>query len=209
MSQSTLPKQTISVGSRQQLIDLNGETVNFDLTFTATSKNGAPFDIVVVDQTTLDNTPDLEFKHANGTISGNLLADKNVYQNYFLCIKAEQPCEVDITIDKKDIRPNLEQQQMVTPPPPLAPPQKPRGTNWKMVFMVLLILGGGAYLYYLYMNKNKEENLGEPTLAKIPSPIPVAPTIPIMLSPPVPVSNLGYKKANESLMARLNSLPLK
>jgi hypothetical protein len=100
-------KKTVMVTNRQQLIDLNGEMINFDLTFTATSKNKEPFDILVVDQTTLDNNPKLEYKRANGVISANIISDKNVYQNYFLCIKADNPCEVDVVIEKKEISPNL------------------------------------------------------------------------------------------------------
>ena len=110
-------KKTISVNQRHQLIDLNGDTTNFDLTFTATAQNGEEFEIVVVDQTTLDNNPQLEFRKATGTISGNIISDKNVYQNYFLCIKAEKPCNVDVFIDKKEIAPNSANVQAGQPVP--------------------------------------------------------------------------------------------
>lgn len=95
--------KTYSLTPMKQLIDLNGDITNFDLTFTATTKDGSPFDLLVVDQTTLDSNPSLEYKKAQGTISGNIISDKGVYQNYFLLIKSETPCECDVSIDLKEI----------------------------------------------------------------------------------------------------------
>ena len=104
--------KTVNATSRQQLVDLNGETTNFDLTFTAKSTTGSEFDVLVVDQATLDSNPTLDFKRTNGgTISGNIVSDKDTYQNYFLCIKAENPTEVNITINKREIPPNQTHQQ--------------------------------------------------------------------------------------------------
>ena len=98
---------TYNLDNHKQLIDLNGDTVNFDITFTVTaSEENASFDVLVVDQTTLDNNPSLEYKKAKGIISGNLISDKNVYQNYFLILKADTPCNVTVEIDKKEIEPN-------------------------------------------------------------------------------------------------------
>ena len=98
--------------SRQQLVDLNGETTNFDLTFTAKSTTGSEFDVLVVDQATLDSNPTLDFKRTNGgTISGNIVSDKDTYQNYFLCIKADNPTEINVTINKREIPPNQTHQQ--------------------------------------------------------------------------------------------------
>ena len=125
-------------------MDLNGDSKNFDLTFTCTSKDGAPFEVLVVDQATLDSTPTLQYKKANGTISGNIVADKNVYQNYFLVLKADKPCEVTVKTIKKDIQPKVPPQNqrpvMQAPPPsrppPLKPPQKPSSSKWKMLFNI-------------------------------------------------------------------------
>lgn len=104
--------KTVNATSRQQLVDLNGETTNFDLTFTAKSTTGSEFDVLVVDQTTLDSNPTLDFKRTNGgTISGNIVSDKDTYQNYFLCIKSDNPTEVNVAINKREIPPNQTRQQ--------------------------------------------------------------------------------------------------
>jgi len=99
--------KTVNATSRQQLVDLNEDTTNFDLTFTASATNGSDFDVLVVDQATLDSNPALEFKRTSGgSISGNIVSDKDTYQNYFLCIKADHPTEVNIAINKREIPPN-------------------------------------------------------------------------------------------------------
>lgn len=159
-----------SLTNRQQLVDLNGEMTNFNLTFTVTSKKNESFDVLVVDQTTLDNQPKLDFKRANGTISGNIIADKNVYQNYFLCLKADKPCDVDVTIDLKEVPPQPQQppqqqiQQSDSIPTGQAKPQqlvkanKSEGINWKFILIVIIVVGGGALLWYMYNRKETKNN---------------------------------------------------
>ena len=71
-------RKTYSVSNVKQLIDLNGSSTNFDISFKVTSRNKEPFHMLVVDQTTLDNNPNLQYKHVEGgEISGNLKNDKN------------------------------------------------------------------------------------------------------------------------------------
>ena len=148
-----MSQKTYTVNRHRQLVDLNGDSKNFDLTFTCTSKDGAPFEILVVDQATLDSTPTLQYKKANGTISGNIVADKNVYQNYFLVLKADKPCQVTVKTIKKEIKPNLPartntQVPRMQRPPSLKPPARPKKSNWKIIAIAVIVLGGGALLYY-------------------------------------------------------------
>jgi hypothetical protein len=189
-------KKTVSVGPRQQLVDLNGDVTNFDLNFTATSRGGEPFDVLVVDQTTLDNNANLEFKRAEGTISGNLVSDKNVYQNYFLCVKAEKPCEVDVMIETKEVAPT---KSILNTTPPRAP-QKPPENNMKTIVIVLLVIGGCVLAYYFYTRKSAAPSgtpvVGSATLNPIgPISTPTPPLVP-------------FGKANSSLLERLNRLPM-
>lgn len=92
----------------KQLIDINGDATNFDATFTAISKDGTEFDVLVIDQTTLDNTEELEYKKAEGgKMGGRIVADKNVYQNHFLILKSDKPCDVEVEITKQEIQPKV------------------------------------------------------------------------------------------------------
>jgi hypothetical protein len=68
------------------------------------SRDNSPFDISVVDQDTLDNNSELKYRNVtNGSISGQLKQDKNVYQNHFLILKADSPCECDVEIEKTEL----------------------------------------------------------------------------------------------------------
>jgi hypothetical protein len=125
--------------------------------------DNSPFDVVVVDQTTLDNNNNLEFKRATGTISGNIVSDNNVYQNYFLCLKSENSCQIEILIDKKEIQPRSPQIPQL---PQLQQSQLQQSqlqqsqfankseslekTNWKMIYIAIVVIVGAGILYYLY-----------------------------------------------------------
>ncbi len=212
-----MSQKTYKVHSQRQLVDLNGDSKNFDLTFTCTSKDGAPFDVLVVDQTTLDSTPTLQYKRANGTISGNIVADKDVYQNYFLVLKSDKPCEVTVKTVKKEIQPNLPTQRPVLPSaavqkqrPPIKPPTKPGRSNWKIIAITVLVLGGGALLYYFYtQNKNKKQSsLDTLSTSVVPSVVPsvVLPVVPPVSSvvPSSPASSISPSPGG--LLDRLKSL---
>ena len=165
-------RQTHQVGKIKKLIDLNGDTTNFDITFRVSSKNKEPFDILVVDQTTLDNNPSLEYKKVeNGAISGNVVQDKNVYQNYFIILKSENPCDCDVEIVKKEIPkappPPQAMQQMA--PSPLKNSGGKKSENGFSMVKILFILGAIAVLgvaFYLYSKKSNEKPDPKPTVAK-------------------------------------------
>ena len=184
--------KTYNVTSTRQLVDLNGDSKNFDLTFTCTSKDRAPFEVLVVDQDTLDSTPTLQYKKAKGTISGNIVADKDKYQNYFLVLRSKSPCQVTVETQKKDIQPNLPpprpmntQTQPVQRTPSLQPPTRPNKSNWKTIALVIIVVGGGAFLYYLYSQK-KDVSVPAPAPALAPAPAPPAlSTLPVSSSPAV------------------------
>ena len=99
-----LNMKTYTVSKVKQLIDLNGDSINFDITFKVTSRKGEPFQILVVDQSTLDNNTELKYKTiTNGSISGKIQQNKNIYQNHFLILRSENPCECDVEIHKTDL----------------------------------------------------------------------------------------------------------
>lgn len=155
-------KKILSLTGGKQLIDLNGSSTNFDLTFTATSQDNSDFHALVIDQKTLDTVShdSLEFKRANGSISGNIVSDKNAYQNYFLCLKSDKPCNVEVIINKKEIHPKLPPpppQQVNAQTPRVKHVEPPSSTNWKLICIVIVIIIGGGLCYYMYVNKKKEQ----------------------------------------------------
>jgi len=163
--------KTYTLSNRKQLIDLNGDLTNFDLTFSATSKDGSDFYVVVVDQTTLDSETDTEFdyKKAHGTISGNLISDKGVYQNYFLLLKGDKQCNCDVTIDVKEIP--MKQQNH-----PALPQQKEnfvahgfpndskQSVNWKYIFIAIAVICTALLAYMMYNKKMADRQPAESSM---------------------------------------------
>jgi len=167
-------KKTYNLSTIKTLIDLNGDSINFEATFKIVSKNKQPFYILVIDQTGLDNNPNPEYQVADkGEISGTIKQDKNVYQNFFILLKADKPCECDVLIEKRELpkNNNLALPQAVLPPGGLPPGGLPHGgqapsqnntTEEKSsfsLFKILFIIGAIlviAYLFYLYSKKDSK-----------------------------------------------------
>ena len=141
--------KTYNITKQNQIIDLNGESVNFDLTFTAKSKEGKPFFVSIVDQDTLDKRK-INFKNSeNGEISANIVSDKNIYKSYNLVIRSDEPCKVDISIVKKEIDPvvNLEEQPVQVAIPPV---KKQGWRSWKKILLIAVVVLGICLLVYFY-----------------------------------------------------------
>lgn len=161
--------KTYRLSKVNQLIDLNGELINFETTFRAKSKNGEPFELLVIDQATLDNTQNVEFKKIPGEISGTVRQDKNVYQNYSLILRADPPCDCDVEVNTREIPAAV---------PQAAPAQIPQSPSPKQSSnMWMYVLGGVVALalawYFLFSGKSKkiaQETASIPSLPPVPIP---------------------------------------
>ncbi len=173
----------------KQLIDLNGDITNFELTFTATSKDGSVFDILIVDQTMLDSNQPLEYKKANGTMSGNIVSDKGVYQNFFLILKSDTNCDCEVMIDIKEIEPKSTVDLTMNKRQPIQQ-GKPFSINWNYVVCAIIAVGGGYILWNVYNKKPGTITDVVPTITKQPLTVPEIPSLPV----------------KESLLSRLNKL---
>lgn len=155
-------KKSYKIGKIKQLIDLNEDSTNFNLSFKVTCNDETPFQVLVVDQKTLDETPELEYKEVVSTISGNIVEDKNNPQNHFLVLRSETPCVVDVEIDKRELPIN----NIITPnkqnfvnkqPSPIQKPYKSSDSsmNWtKIILIGVVVIVGLILLYYFYSRKN-------------------------------------------------------
>lgn len=176
-------KTRLTLEKRHQLIDLNKEYVNFDITFECRAVDATKdFEIIVVNQEQL-NTIDLTNLTMkltkNGYISGNIIADEDKYQNYFLILRAptEEPIEVDLEIRIKQIEakqqaemPQFPQSQPMAPPQlaehppfiddPMLPCQSSQPVQrTHLIFMVVgLLIIGGAIGYYFWKNSKKSDS---------------------------------------------------
>lgn len=191
--------QTYRLGTQNQIIDLNGASVNFDINFAVRSKNGTPFYAVVVDQEQLDNGKELEYKKAeNGEISANLVSDKNIYKSYNLILRSDEEQDVDVIVDKKIIEPNL-------PPPPPPVVQKPtpppkKGINWKTIILILVVVIGVGLLIYFYFKGDSKKS--DSSSGKSPSPS----TSPVKVDKPDISSPMSTYSDKSSLSRALDDI---
>ena len=147
----TTVSKVYQIGKIKQLIDLNGDSTNFQADFHVFSKDKQPFELTVTDQTSLDNDPVLKYQEVkNGDISGSISHDKNIYQNYFLVLKTDSPCTCTVEITKKEL-------PKAVPQPPVQPPKQSialdtqsTGLNWSKILIflgILFVFGLGLYYY--------------------------------------------------------------
>ena len=101
MSETT-PKQ-YRLGNVKQLIDLNGNSTNFECEFEVMSHDGSAFQVVVADQDTIDSTANLPYEEASGSIAGRFVKNEGIQKSHYLVLKADNPCEATVTIKKKEL----------------------------------------------------------------------------------------------------------
>jgi hypothetical protein len=225
----SLSKQ-YKVSNQRQLIDLNGQSINFDLNFNVESVNGEEFEILVVDQTTLDSNNNLQYKKVTeGQMSGNVKSDKNIYQNYFLILKSDKDCDVIVNIMKTDLplrqeenlqQKQLEQQQLQQQQlqqqqlqqQQLQQQNNPK-SNFKLyiiVFGIILVIGIGYYFYKNSQNNSKEDSK-ELSNTELTNNVYSSPVNSVKSKnssnnlSPINSQNIGY---NNELLERLNKLQI-
>jgi hypothetical protein len=181
---------TYNLTSIKQLIDLNGDKVNFELQFKIDAKNGETFDALVVTQEIIDSGAELTYQKAEGSIGGNIVSDKGQYQNYLLLLKADKPTEVNVIIQIKDLPPPAPaqpsvpenfQHQPYQPYPHQPYPQQPyaqqqpiksknKKINWlNVIFIVIgiILLGFVGWMFYKYYTKPQIQPQPQPIIQQI------------------------------------------
>ena len=140
-----------NIGERHVLVDLNKDLTNFKLTFECTSQPQHEYQICVTNQNELDTKQmsELVMKDVvGGTISGNIVADSNVYENYFLILRSNSSIEVLVAVDLEPI----EAATTLTEEPPNNDNHNHKNMvfDWKRIVMVvLLFLIMIALIYYI------------------------------------------------------------
>jgi hypothetical protein len=167
--------QIYPLTKRPQLIDLNGEHVNFRLEFQVKAlKPENEFQAIVLTQDQLDSVDlnKIEMKQAKGKINGNITANNNNYQNYFLVLKKKEEfpdheVEVNIHLDEIPGQAVMENDENYTTEAPEQQEQQQlqqvNGESsilpfyrrpWFGVAVLIVLLGIGYFLYnFVYLKK--------------------------------------------------------
>lgn len=137
-------QRSYNCSNMNQLIDLNGQYTNFRVKFDLRSVNGEPFKAVIADQSILDSGDDMSFREApTGELLGEMVADNNVYQNYFLVLKSDTPVEVNVHISFEPLPDFIKKenfQQKVEPPTESV-------LSVRNVCITVLVIGGAMLIY--------------------------------------------------------------
>ncbi len=158
--------QVLDLSARHQLIDLNKDKINFKVSFNVVSDPiGQEFQAIVMNQNDLNNyskLDDIQMKTAPGKIGGTIVADNNVYQNYFLILKAlqDQKVKVNINYEIEDVEPQLENANQAseilhsegseTDDPVLSKMTTETPIYRRVWFWVIFTIGIGILAYMLY-----------------------------------------------------------
>lgn len=166
---------TYSITRTNKLIDLNGDKTNFVCSFECRSVNGDDFYTAVVDQTTLDNEEDgIPYKKStNGVVTNTFTSENNIYQNHFLVLKSDDPCEVVVNINLKELPKKLPSEEEIRklemikqqldeeyqPPQPTF--EEKRTYNWTRIFLICLVIIGILSVIYYFYNKKQTKTESE------------------------------------------------
>jgi hypothetical protein len=215
--------KTVKIGKTQMLFDLNGDTTNFNIDFSITSSSpNKDFYVVVVDQNTLDDGSTFNFKNSTGgELSGNLVYNKNIYQNFFLCLKSDHDeHDVKIILNKKEISPSHqddkpkqfeEKQNNINKKSPSCLSWLSCLYSWKILIIIFLACTAIAYLWFSKKSDKSTKNIdldlpSSPTLSDLNSTFNSPSPSPSVYSSG---SDSSYDSpVNFDIMSKLNNLKL-
>lgn len=211
---------------RPQLIDLNGENVNFKLNFQVKALDPLhEFKAIVLTQEQLDSIDlnKIEMKHAKGSIQGNITANNDKYQNYFLVLKKNETennpdFNVEVVIDlekvesaKNDVSNEMSLENVLETQPEinesnveLPKPFYKKPIFWLVIAVIIILIS--YYLYQFYIKKQPvlwfkpKTNVlsSSPVVPAIPA-VPAVPAVPVVpVVPAVPAVPVVDKNPTEN-----------
>lgn len=94
--------EKVVIDSIKKLIPINGDLTNFSADVGITASTDEPFLVAIVSQAMLETQTELPYKSVSKQVKFSVRNDNNVYQPYFVVLKAEAPQEVLITINLQE-----------------------------------------------------------------------------------------------------------
>jgi hypothetical protein len=115
-------KEVVQLDKKRTLVDINKTAVNFQAEIIVVGKE---FYCLICSQTDLDNSSEFPYKKYSGNFRQSIKVDDNVFQNYYLMMKADEPQNVQVMIRLHPLPKKQPSPQPPQPPQPLqqVPPQ--------------------------------------------------------------------------------------
>jgi len=147
----TTVSKTISSNKQYQLIDLNGELINFKIDYIIESTDNKPFEVSIVSQEHLDDNRPINYNNSeNGKIIGTLENINNIRENYYIVLKSNEEVEVNIIINRNKL-------SAPTTDVDFELKSKENSFVYKygyVIFIVIILIGFGVYYYKYIYNQN-------------------------------------------------------
>jgi len=164
-----------TVQKTQSLIDLNKNLKNFKLRLTASKvdPNQPNFKAAIVDQTMLDSQ-NIQFRDVDSSISSTVVADKDVFQNFYLVLKCDSTAQVKVDTELTPINPgNYDERghpalhsqshdpnniQDIPPDHPIHQviQKQQQTTSWINKALIACAVVGAIALIWWFMSRNKK-----------------------------------------------------
>ena len=162
--------KSVTVDNKLTLLDLNENVKNFHINFNITTPQSKKFYMSITTQENLDDGKDIEFKEVDGEIQGEFTVDNNVYNSYILCLKANEPTEINVNtqlskiadviplenLDKREEEHVVKDESLFS-----------SGT-WKILISAIILFIGLGLIYY-FNRSSVSDNLVSNNLGLIPS----------------------------------------
>lgn len=163
---------TYLVNNIKTLIDLNGDATNFHLVFNVKSANNAPFEMVIVDQQTMNTQESLSYQSIEeGEINGELTWDRNIFQTFYMILKAKNPTEISVDLDLNLIEPasfdeTVQQSELQMVKGETSSPPKTE-TNYNLYLGILIACVVVGIIVYFSRDKTNDSKMSSGMKPKI------------------------------------------
>jgi hypothetical protein len=186
-----------NINSSNQLIDLNGDSVNFDVYYKLQTENNTPFYITVASQTMIDSNSNLSLTRVDsGEFVGRKRVVENEFQNYYLIVRADTECKCTIELIKNALPINRSASLLAGSNQLASPSATSSSGRYAFYYVGILVLLAG--LGYYYSPQIKKAFTGDvpsagPSLDMSKLPPVRAPSALPRAKPVLPTSNLVSK----------------
>jgi len=149
-----MPVQTYKISEIPQLIELNGDILNFELSTRVKSRENLPFYAAITTQTNIDNGIEFDYKYAEGgEFIATFSSETGNNHVYYLVLKTDAPSIVDVENTIKNLY--VQNTQQATAPSDTQKDSEITDKKKFILFILLVLVGAG--LYYYFMVYKKEE----------------------------------------------------